>query len=327
MTLVDFFELAEEAQIQSLTLCALQMLKSYGLENAEVECINYEFNATFSVESESGSKYALRININSTRSKNNMLAEIQWVNSLARVQGINVPRPIANTDDEFISTVAHSPSGREFSGILYTWLDGEEIGDEPTSEQLFVVGQTIATLHACSTEFDLVAPAALPTFDDLLWGTQDFLLSELSIIAEPEKALLQEAIEIVMRDTHDLFAISHIHIIHGDFHGWNLMWHEGALSVFDFDDCGYGIAQQDLAVALYYLDTPEQESSLLDGYRSVRPLPVYTKAQMASLLLQRRLVLLNYLYETKNSEHKEMLPAYFAKTMERISQFLTDVRR
>jgi len=47
---------------------------------------------------------------------------------------------------------------------------------------------------------------------------------------------------------------------------------------------------------------------------------------MNSLLLQRRLVLLNYLYETKNPEHKEMLPAYLEKSMERVNGFLTGVR-
>jgi DNA-binding transcriptional regulator WhiA len=47
---------------------------------------------------------------------------------------------------------------------------------------------------------------------------------------------------------------------------------------------------------------------------------------MKALLLQRRLLLLNYLFETKNLEHKEMLPAYLAKSIERISTFLTDVR-
>jgi hypothetical protein len=46
---------------------------------------------------------------------------------------------------------------------------------------------------------------------------------------------------------------------------------------------------------------------------------------MKALLLQRRLLLLNYLYETKKTEHKEMLPAYLKKTIERVSTFLTDV--
>jgi len=115
-------------------------------------------------------------------------------------------------------------------------------------------------------------------------------------------------------------------VIHGDLHGWNLMWHEGELFIFDFDDCGYGIPHQDIAITLYYLDTPEQDAAILEGYRSICELPTYTKAQMSSLLLQRRLFLLNSLYETKNPELKAMLPAYLAKSMERVGGFLTDVR-
>ena len=104
------------------------------------------------------------------------------------------------------------------------------------------------------------------------------------------------------------------------------MWHEGQLSIFDFDDCGFGVEAQDLAVALYYLDTPEQDAALLNGYKSVKPLPTYSELAMKALLLQRRLLLLNYLFETKNQEHKEMLPAYLEKSLERVSTFLTDVR-
>jgi hypothetical protein len=47
---------------------------------------------------------------------------------------------------------------------------------------------------------------------------------------------------------------------------------------------------------------------------------------MKALLLHRRLLLLNYLYETKNQEEKELLPAYLEKSLERVSTFLTDVR-
>jgi Ser/Thr protein kinase RdoA (MazF antagonist) len=146
------------------------------------------------------------------------------------------------------------------------------------------------------------------------------------MLTKEQFAAIKEAIEIIETDTRTLFSSNPIQVIHGDLHGWNLMWHEGQLSIFDFDDCGYGIPHQDLAVALYYLDSPEQDEALLEGYKSNCKLPTYTKAQMSSLLLQRRLVLLNYLYETKNPEHKAMLPAYLEKTMERVGGFLTDVR-
>jgi Ser/Thr protein kinase RdoA (MazF antagonist) len=77
---------------------------------------------------------------------------------------------------------------------------------------------------------------------------------------------------------------------------------------------------------LYYLDTPEQDQALLAGYTSVKPLPTYSGNTMKALLLHRRLLLLNYLYETKNQEEKELLPAYLEKSLERVSTFLTDVR-
>jgi Ser/Thr protein kinase RdoA (MazF antagonist) len=184
----------------------------------------------------------------------------------------------------------------------------------------------MATLHQESTDFALSADAALPTFNDFFWGTEDFLFSDKSVLSDTDRALIQQAHDLIMQFTNDLYQNSKVHIIHADMHGWNLMWNEDQLSVFDFDDCGYGVEAQDLAVTLYYLDTPEQDEALLNGYKSVRPLPTYSANAMKALLLQRRLLLLNYLFETKNQEHKEMLPAYLEKSLERVSTFLTDVR-
>ena len=100
----DFFEISNDEQIKSLTHSARELLGQYGLHDVEIKCINYEFNATFSVVTASGEKFALRININSTRTPENMLAEIEWVNFLTRIPGISLPRPIANGSDSFIST-------------------------------------------------------------------------------------------------------------------------------------------------------------------------------------------------------------------------------
>ena len=322
----DFFDSTTEQQIESFTKTAREMLAGYGLSEVEAKCINYEFNATFSVVTGAGDKYALRINVNSTRTLENMHGEIEFVNFIARVPGLKVPRPVANSKDSYISSIHHAETGKEVSGILYTWLEGEEIGDEPTHDQLIEVGAAMAKMHQCSRQFKPSQAAQLPTFNDWLWGTEDFLLSDKSLLTPEHLAAIKSAVEIIEADTRDLFAANPTQVIHGDLHGWNLMWHEGELFIFDFDDCGYGIPHQDLAVTLYYLDTPEQDAAILEGYRSICELPTYTKAQMSSLLLQRRLVLLNYLYETKNPEHKAMLPAYLAKSMERVGGFLTDVR-
>jgi Ser/Thr protein kinase RdoA (MazF antagonist) len=322
----EFFDLPAEDQQNSLTAFATELLKDYGIHGAKVSCINFEFNATFAVESESGAKYALRININSTRTVENMKGEIEWVRHLNRTSGIHTPTPIATVKDNYIVSALHADSGQTLYGVMYSWLEGEELGDEPTLSQLHEVGRAIATLHQESTDFALSADAALPTFNDFFWGTEDFLFSDKSVLSDTDRASIQQAHDLIMQFTNDLYQNSKVHIIHADMHGWNLMWNEDQLSVFDFDDCGYGVEAQDLAVTLYYLDTPEQDEALLNGYKSVRPLPTYSANAMKALLLQRRLLLLNYLFETKNQEHKEMLPAYLEKSLERVSTFLTDVR-
>ena len=322
----EFFDLPAEDQQNSLTTFATELLKDYGIHGAKVSCINFEFNATFAVESESGAKYALRININSTRTVENMKGEIEWVRHLNRTSGVHVPTPIATVKDDYIVSGLHADSDQILSAVMYSWLDGEEIGDEPTSQQLHEVGKAIATLHQESTDFTLSGNNALPTFNDFFWGTEDLLFSDKSVLSDADRALIQRAHDLIMKFTIDLYQNSPVHIIHADMHGWNLMWNEGQLSIFDFDDCGYGVEAQDLAVTLYYLDTPEQDEALLNGYKSVRPLPTYSVNAMKALLLQRRLLLLNYLFETKNQEHKEMLPAYLEKSLERVSTFLTDVR-
>jgi Ser/Thr protein kinase RdoA (MazF antagonist) len=322
----EFFDLPAEDQQKSLTAFAVELLKDYGIYGAQVSCINFEFNATFAVESESGVKYALRININSTRTVDNIKAEIEWVRHLNRTSGINTPTPIATLTDDYIVSGDHPDSGQKMHAVMYSWLEGEEIGDEPTMEQLHEVGKSIAVLHQESADFKLSPDSKLPTLNDFFWSTEDFLFSDKSTLSTTDRALIREAHDLIMAFTHDLYETSRVHIIHADFHGWNLMWHEGQLSIFDFDDCGFGIEAQDLAVALYYLDTPEQDQALLAGYKSVKPLPVYSENAMKALLLQRRLLLLNYLFETKNQEHKEMLPAYLEKSLERVSTFLTDVR-
>ena len=320
-----FFEQDVKVQTDSLTAFAHEILKKYGISDSEVECINFEFNATLSVLTQSGQKFALRLNINSSRVLPNVLAETQWVRHLARIPSINVPAPIATLDDQFVVSALHEDSGQTICGVMYSWLEGEEIGDEPTLDQLHTAGRAMALLHENSSNFTLTDGAELPTFNDFFWGTEDYLFSGKSTLIPKDRQLIEQARDLIMMYTDQLYATSAVHIIHADLHGWNLMWHEDQLSIFDFDDCGYGVEAQDIAVALYYLDTPEQDAALLDGYESIRPLPAYSENAMKALLLQRRLLLLNYLYETKNAEHKEMLPAYLEKTIERVSTFLTDV--
>jgi Ser/Thr protein kinase RdoA (MazF antagonist) len=244
------------------------------------------------------------------------------VNFLEAVDGILTSRPIANRSGKYVTTVSHAHSGRELNCILYSWLDGEEVGDEPTLEQLHALGQAMARLHASSKDFIIPSDSALPSFQDPFWETEDFLLSDKSKLDSQEKDLIDAAFKKIIAGTDALYSQNTAQVIHADLHGWNMKWHNNQLSIFDFDDSGIGLPIQDIATALYYLDTPEQDEAMLNGYTSVKQLPPHTKADLEMLLIHRRLMLLNYLYETNNQEHQELIPTYLEETLRRLRVFL-----
>jgi Ser/Thr protein kinase RdoA (MazF antagonist) len=233
-----------------------------------------------------------------------------------------VPQPIQNIAGDFYTSVFHQPSQRTFHCVLYSWIEGEELEDEPTNDQLKAMGAAMATMHLIAPAFELPQGASLPTFDDPLWWTEDFLLSEKSVLDASAKDLISRALMSIKEGVAKFYLNAPPMIIHADMHGGNVLWNQDHLSVIDFDDCGFGLPIQDLATALYYFDTPEQDSAFREGYTSVAPLPECSEREMKMFFLQRRIVLLNYLYETSNLEHRSMIPEYQEETLRRIKSFL-----
>ena len=321
--MVDFSSLDTDAQVALLTDHATEVLKQYDLgEVTEIESINHEYNSTFAISTAEGIRYALRININSQRSKANALAELEFINHLKANTDLNFASPIANLSGDYFTVVSNEEMGKPLLSVLFSWLEGEELGDEPTEEQLFALGAAMAKMHDAAAGFELSKSAELPNLRDVLWLTDDLLTTEVSQLSSEDQALVRAGLEKIDGVIENLYERDSKRIIHADMHGWNLMWHDGALSVFDFDDCGIGLPIQDLYTALYYLDTPEQDAALKSGYASVRPIPEHTDYEAKALLLQRRIILLNYLFETSTPEHREILPKYTVETMRRINEFL-----
>ena len=317
-----FFDQPEASVIKELESFSLEILNHYPIQVKSAVSINYEYNATLKVETTDGQLFALRINTNSPRTPENLRAEIAFVRFLAEDGRVKVPHPIENRDGNFYTSILHEASGRTFHCVLYSWILGEELEDEPTDEQLRALGAAMATMHLAATGFQLPEGSSLPTFDDPLWWTEDFLLSEKSVLDAEAKDLISRALSAIKLGVAKFFANGTPILIHADMHGGNVLWYEDSLSVIDFDDCGFGFPLQDLATALYYLDTPEQDAAFKQGYASIAPVPECSENEMKMLFLQRRIVLLNYLYETSNLEHRSMIPEYQEETLRRIRNFL-----
>jgi Ser/Thr protein kinase RdoA (MazF antagonist) len=301
---------------------AVDVASRYIRDVRSIELINYEYNATFKVEDSDGVKFALRMNINSLRSKENLQAEIAFISHLASSSVVKTPAPVKTLKGEPSTSIRLDEADRDLHCVLYTWIDGEELGDEPTEEQLFALGAAMARMHLACKDFTLPHGAEAPRLDDFFWGSPNLLFSPASELEEQTQLKLKAGVDSILLIVAELYKSATPILIHADLHGWNLMWNEGALTVFDFDDCGLGLPIQDLATALYYLDTTEQDEALKSGYRSVAPLPEASERTLKALALHRRILLLNYIFETSNQEHREMRPAYLEETLKRVHAFI-----
>lgn len=322
MQLSKFALLDLQGQKEHVLELARTVLLEYPFDIQSLEIINFEFNATFKVITEKNESFALRINVNSDRTYENLLGEISFVRFLNEKGAVNLPKPIASKKGELALTVPSALLERDLSVALYSWLEGEEIGDEPSEDALRKLGAAMAAMHKATADFALPANAKLPLLKDFLWQTQDVIFASGSPLSKEDIELLTKAKIEIEKIIENLYSGSKAIAIHADLHGGNVFSHGDKIYIFDFDDAGFGLPIQDLATALYYLDTPEQDSALLAGYQSVSVLPRHDKHQLNGLLLQRRIILLNYLYETTNQEHRDMAPEYLVETLRRVRVFL-----
>jgi Ser/Thr protein kinase RdoA (MazF antagonist) len=301
---------------------ASKALASYPLEVEEVSLINNEYNATFKVAVTDGQQFALRVNINSPRTAENLKAEVSWVNHLHNDGRVKVAKPIMSTEGNLFVSIRHEHSVRELHCVLYSWLPGSELADEPEMIQLKALGEAMAQMHLVAKDFQLPGDSNLPVLDDVMWWTEDFLLSEKSVLDQESKDLVSQTLRVIDSHIKSLYVGATPIVIHADLHGGNVLWDVNSLSVLDFDDSGIGLPVQDLATAIYYLDTPEQDEALREGYAAVAPLPEMSDRDLEVFLIQRRVILLNYLYETTNEEHRAMIPEYLEESLRRIKKFL-----
>jgi len=297
-------------------------LKLFPIEVKEVSLINNEYNATFKVESNAGQLFALRININSPRTAENLKAEVSWVNHLCLDGRVKVAKPIPSNQGELFASVQDIRSTRDLHCVLYSWLPGSELEDEPELVQIKALGAAMAQMHIVARDFQLPADSNLPSLDHVMWWTEDFLLSEKSVLDQNSKDLVGQTLQVIDNHIKSLYVGATPIVIHADLHGGNVLWDVNSLSVLDFDDSGIGLAAQDLATAIYYLDTPEQDGALREGYLTVAPLPEMSERDLEVFLIQRRVILLNYLYETTNEEHRAMIPEYLEESLRRMVKFL-----
>jgi Ser/Thr protein kinase RdoA (MazF antagonist) len=324
MTLLPFAQRSQRAQITQLRPIALQVCQAFDVRVKTLTCINHGFNTTYAVVDQREQKYALRLNTHSLRDTPGLHAEVAWMQALATGGVVRVPQLCRTPQGQHVVEIAFPPLQKMLSATMTHWLPGRIVGARPSYQQLMALGRLTAQLHQQSVDWRPVKPATFPMLNRLLLNSDDHLagLPASAMPAELYERLMQirPRIDAVFDELNER---STTQPIHADLHPYNVMWHQGELTVFDFDDAGYGLAIQDIANTLYYVrDLAYADEAVLRGYEQVAPLPVGIAEHLESLLMARGIVLLNDLLVLTNPADVAFVPEFMRRITLRLRHFM-----
>ncbi len=291
-----------EGVVEQVTRTAEAVLAQYGIPlESNLSLLEISENATFVVEA-SGSKMALRVHRLGYHSLQEIRSEVTWSETL-RIGGfVRTPAVIPAIDGELV-TVA-TVDGIERCCVLFDYVDGYQLTSEPTLEQFEVIGATAAKMHCQSR---LWSPPA--DFDRFSWDIDACFGAaarwgnyRAGSGLTPSEILVLERAERTIRRRLGAYGTSAevFGLIHADMRATNMIWDDhGQMTLIDFDDCGYSWFMYDLACALSFMEHSENRMRLVDawlaGYRSVAPVSAEDTAELETLILLRRMILVAWI--------------------------------
>ena len=322
MSYQDLDEAAQIAQVQELVP---GILAQYGLQAKAIENVNHSFNSSFKITTDQGDELALRINLGSGKSTNEVLAEMQWLEQLSEEATVLAPVPLRTTTNELLISTRFEPLETETTAVLCKWIPGVEVGDEPTNEQLFALGQNMARLQIFAKNLSFEAPAFLPTINRTLMNTEDNLRP-----AQPKQINdklygdilkgLELSDEVYARLSKDQELLP----IHADLHYGNAIQTVDQLAIIDFDDAGMGLPIQDLVISNYYIrEDTEREKHLKAGYASLLELPKISSEDYEILIMGRLIGLVSAVTYMTSAEIIEFIPTFLDRTQKRLDHFFS----
>lgn len=268
-------------------------------ENVDITLLTVSENATFMVtDEENNQRFIIRVHRPEYHSKNEILSELRWIQSLREQALLNTPEPLVRQDGSMVASF--SDDGMERYVVAFEFMPGKQPDeDESLIEGFEVLGATSARLHQQAKQWTLPEGFVRKkwNFDSAfgaepLWGDW----REAPGLDQEGQAILEQLCDVLEEKLHhygegpDRFGL-----VHADLRLANLLIDGKQLSVIDFDDCGFSWFIYDFASAVSFLETspllPELERAWVRGYKSIAPLSIEDEAMISTFVMFRRLLL------------------------------------
>lgn len=220
-------------------------------------------------ETEDGQLCILRLTPAAGRDSNMLQAELEFMEYLGQHE-CSVPQVFRSTRGNLVETIGSR--SHIYHAALFEYISGEHPeGDLLSDEVLRLWGRTLGRIHRLGQAFQ-PANTAVRRPD---WHTLDAFQLEQHIPAD--QTLVREKCRAMLDHLRTLpTPPADYGLVHGDPEPWNIMLHDGAITVLDFDDCCYHWYAFDVAVAVMYAFFATQENRADD---SLGPDPQHIWAQ------------------------------------------------
>jgi len=246
-----------------------------------------------------GDRAALRLHRPGYQSEAAIRSEITWMGALAAA-GMSVPAPISTPDGQQVVALS---TGR--LATVVSWVEGEPIGesgvplagDEAEQVALFhALGREVARMHNLTDAMELPDGFHRHAWDlDGLLGETPFWgrFWECPALTAEERHLVNRA-RAVARDRAQAYAENgaDFGLIHTDVLRENAFVKNGAITLIDFDDAGFGFRLYDLAVMMSQNEGepayPAIRAAAIAGYRKLRDLSDEAEELLDMFLMLRR---------------------------------------
>jgi Ser/Thr protein kinase RdoA (MazF antagonist) len=293
--------------------CAQDALAAYGGHPAAtVELLNVSENATFLVTDPDAGPSVLRVHRLGYHTEPEIASELAWMEALRAEAGVRTPRVLPAADGRQVVTVPErggpGAAAAQRHCVRFEFLPGTEPGGSAADPALSAahfaeLGEITARMHRHARKWD--RPAWFTRFswdyaaafgDQARWGRwQD------GIGVGPSEHAILGRLDLALRDRLRAFGSGpeRYGLVHADTRLANLLVHDGAVSVIDFDDAGFSWYLYDLGTSVSFFEHEPQVPGLvgawLGGYRRAGELSAADEAEIWTFIMFRRLLLVAWI--------------------------------
>jgi Ser/Thr protein kinase RdoA (MazF antagonist) len=324
----------EQERIGELARAALE---SFELDpESEVTLCNVSENHTYRVDDvATGKRFALRVHRPGYRDVAQIQSELMWVDALRDDDVVKTPGVVPARDGSRVVS-AGVPGLEARNVVVFEWLPGiapDLDSGDAAIDQFKTLGAISAEMHGHARAWRRPTGFARPRWDYEYtigprghWGPWQ---EGLGMGPEERKQLDRLDATIRARLAEYGEDEARFGLVHADVRLANLLVDGDRVQVIDFDDCGFSWFMYDFATTVSFIEdhprVPELREAWVQGYRTVAELEPAAEAELDTLVMLRRLLLVAWIgsHHTFAPEAEELGAPFTAGTCALAEQYLS----